>query len=99
MLYDKQHQPESYVIKKWIQEKQVMITYVLRSHVHSIVILHDESYYSHGNHKDDSEKDNTCAVCLENVDSDDLTLNCGHVFHISCVMALAQCPLCRMPII
>jgi len=47
---------------------------------------------------DDFEKEVCCAICLSNVgESDTCKTDCGHVFHLSCMMRVrnTKCPLCR----
>lgn len=47
----------------------------------------------------------SCAICLSDLDDDGKqhALDCGHVFHSSCVieafraMSNTQCPMCRRP--
>jgi hypothetical protein len=40
----------------------------------------------------------TCAICLE--DSDEVQLNCGHIFHKDCITQIIKnsCPMCRSAI-
>ena len=41
---------------------------------------------------------NSCSICLENMEYDIYTGNCGHCFHKKCVLSLKnnECPLCRI---
>ena len=44
----------------------------------------------------------TCAICLEELDSNPTTLPCGHSFHTQCMLTAAlrghrHCPICRAP--
>ena len=44
--------------------------------------------------KDDSEE---CAVCIDRVNINNVTLNCRHTFCNSCILFVRdkKCPLCR----
>ena len=47
---------------------------------------------------EDFEKEECCAICLSHVgESDTCKTDCGHVFHLSCMMKVrnTNCPLCR----
>lgn len=41
-----------------------------------------------------------CCICMENMESGSLLLDCGHMFHKHCLVTWTQhsetCPLCRM---
>jgi hypothetical protein len=46
--------------------------------------------------------DEKCPICLEPIESDKLTLGCGHTFHGECLAGVLrgskkQCPICRKP--
>jgi hypothetical protein len=49
------------------------------------------------------ESNPTCAICLDDLDCQDVSLVCGHTFHASCLLMCLlrvpavqwQCPLCR----
>ena len=47
--------------------------------------------------------DNTCSVCLENIELDQKVLACKHLFHTKCIDGWTinhdSCPLCRTKII
>lgn len=42
-----------------------------------------------------------CSICFDEVNQDIETLNCGHVFHHSCMNHWQEntCPMCRQPIV
>ena len=41
-----------------------------------------------------------CAICLEKLQTDLITLSCKHTFHRNCILQNCKnsCPLCREPI-
>ena len=50
-----------------------------------------------------SNDDNLCPICLETLDNNIITINCGHKFHFECLNGWKNegkntCPLCRGPI-
>jgi len=44
---------------------------------------------------------NTCSICLEDLSSNIIVLDCKHQYHIECIKQVKNnnCPLCRAPII
>jgi hypothetical protein len=52
---------------------------------------------------DDNENDNSCSICLLNLDNNIGILNCGHSFHLKCIEDWREkndsCPICRNQII
>lgn len=54
-----------------------------------------------GNNKKD-EIDQTCSICMDNIDSAGLSLNCNHRFHENCLRSWLEvnntCPICRKEI-
>ncbi len=44
---------------------------------------------------------NTCSICLEDLSSNIIELNCKHQYHIECIKQVKnnKCPLCRGHII
>ena len=41
-----------------------------------------------------------CSICLESINKKPVTLECGHVFHLDCIIHLDKkcCPNCRAEI-
>ena len=44
---------------------------------------------------------NTCSICLENLSSKHIVLDCKHEYHINCIKQIKnnKCPLCRRNIV
>jgi len=49
-----------------------------------------------------SNKEDTCAICLENYTDEASELPCKHIFHTQCIHVWLKrrgiCPVCRQPI-
>ena len=58
-------------------------------------------FHDHGDHTSHRLMDDTCAICLEEVESGSAhTLDCEHVFHAECIIGWLRrgnlsCPSCR----
>ncbi|ORM39394.1 ERAD-associated E3 ubiquitin-protein ligase HRD1 [Babesia sp. Xinjiang] len=50
----------------------------------------------------EKERDGTCIICRDDFDDDSRKIDCGHVFHLSCLKSWlfqhSTCPTCRTPI-
>ncbi|EDO07372.1 zinc finger C3HC4 type domain containing protein [Babesia bovis T2Bo] len=51
---------------------------------------------------EEKERDGTCIICRDEFDDDCRKIDCGHIFHLSCLKSWlfqhSTCPTCRTPI-
>jgi len=40
-----------------------------------------------------------CVICLSDVDTNEIKLDCSHIFHKKCMKNIIKCPLCRFVLI
>ncbi|CDR94480.1 zinc finger, C3HC4 type domain containing protein, putative [Babesia bigemina] len=52
--------------------------------------------------EEEKERDGSCIICRDDFDDDSRKIECGHVFHMSCLKSWlfqhSTCPTCRAPI-
>ena len=61
-----------------------------------------EKFFSKGTNENEKSENQNCSICLQKYDNNKLELECGHYFHIKCIIDWNKrsdtCPICRKKI-
>ncbi|GFE54192.1 E3 ubiquitin ligase [Babesia ovis] len=83
-----------HVVKNLVDRVQMLMNY--RKMVRSI-----ETRYAKPTEAE-MERDGTCIICRDDFDEDCRKIDCGHIFHLTCLKSWlfqhSTCPTCRAPI-